>query len=66
MDKERVVVILLLITIILSVVSLVITFSVGTGASEDRKEMKITRTQSSGQLGFEILPSPNGSEGGGG
>jgi len=61
MNKEKVVVVLLLITIILSIVSVVITLTVepvsSSGGSVD------SQPESSGSLGFEILPNPNNSGG---
>ena len=61
MNKEKVVVVLLLITIILSIVSVVITLAVEPASADSGTE--ITEDDSSGSLGFEILPNPNNSGG---
>jgi len=62
MSNEKVVVILLLVTIILSIVSVVMTFSVGEEKDLVAKEVRnIVEGSGSGEVGFEIVPS--GAEG---
>ncbi len=62
MNKEKVVVVLLLITIILSIVSVVITLAVEPASADSGVEGN-TEDSGSGSLGFEILPNPNNSGG---
>lgn len=65
MDREKVVVTLLLITIILSVVSLAITLGTGTGSAEQTAPQGIKNTggdQGVGRVNFEIV-EPSTTEG---
>ena len=64
MDKEKIIIVLLLITIVLSVVSVVVTFSAEPTASQPQEVRNIEEGESSGTASFEIVPS--GTAGGGG
>lgn len=65
MDNQKIVVVLLLITIILSVVSVVVTFSASPTVAQS-KEVDTTPVGSSGdsgKIGFEIVNPPTGGTG---
>ena len=64
MDKEKVVVVLLLITIILSIVSVVMTFSVDAGSSNSGDGITNTENdQGVGHVAFEIVEASTGDTG---
>lgn len=59
--REKVVVVLLLVTIILSILSVVVTLATpGTASAQnDAEKISITEDDSSGFASFEIEPRPN-------
>ena len=60
MDKEKIIMILLLITILLSIGSIIFTLTVNTRVSEPQEVRSIEESESSGTAGFEIVAPVGG------
>jgi len=60
-EKEKVVVILLVVTIILAVISMILTLGVNVDAvsddNSDRETMRITNDDTGASIGVKVLPS---------
>ena len=60
MDKEKLIMVLLLITIILSVGSIIFTLTTNPNVSEPGEVRNIEESESSGSAGFEVVAPAGG------
>ena len=60
MTSEKIVVALLLIAIVLSIVSVIVTFSLNVEEPEPKDTISITEDDNTGQVSFEITDSTGG------
>ena len=60
MDKEKIIVVLLIVTILLSIGSIIFTVTMNTADSQPQEVRSIEESESSGSAGFEIITPAGG------